>query len=177
MSTAVVSTSAALGRPFIFDDEDGSNGCRASLDRTAEGGRPHMSQQETRESLIARVVQSTINQQSKIPPSSITPASQIEIRPAPEMVSSGIPAIDALTRWPSPWMPDRNLRPRLLGAHHSTSSRSGRRHSPRRILRGGGCQRRPRPSVCRRGRSGTGAVAVGAMRRGFATGSPKSEAK
>jgi hypothetical protein len=97
MSTAVVSTSAALGRPFVFDDEDGSDSCRASLDRTAEGGCPHISQQETRESPITRVVQSTINQQSKIPPSSITPASQLEIRPAPEMVSSGVPAIDALT--------------------------------------------------------------------------------
>jgi len=52
----------------------------------------------TQESPIARVLQSTIkNQHSKIPPASVTPASQLDIRPAPEMVSSGIPALDALT--------------------------------------------------------------------------------
>jgi hypothetical protein len=44
------------------------------------------------------VLQSAINHQnSKIPPASITPASRLEIRPAPEMVTSGIAALDALT--------------------------------------------------------------------------------
>ena len=91
MSSAVVSTSAALGRPFVFDGEDepemGSLATvsRASLDRTAEGGCPHIS-----------IFQSTIkNQQSKILP--ITSASQLDIRPAPEMVSSGVSALDTLT--------------------------------------------------------------------------------
>src|SRR5271169_856891 len=89
MSSAVVSTSAAQGRPFFFDDEAeaevGSlaSASRASLDRTAEGGCPHN--------------QASKIQTSKILPSSVTPASRLEIRPAPEMVSSGIPAIDALT--------------------------------------------------------------------------------
>jgi recA bacterial DNA recombination protein len=112
MSSAVVSTSAALGRPFVFDGEAGSevrslsstrHDCRASLDRTAEGGRPHMSfqilesPQGRQESSIARLLQSTIkNQQSKIPPAGVTPASHLNIRPAPEMASSGISAIDAL---------------------------------------------------------------------------------
>ncbi len=69
MSSAVVSTSAALGRPFVFDPD---------------------ADPEVR-------LQSTIkNQQSKIPPASVTPASRLAIRPAPEMVSSGIAAIDAL---------------------------------------------------------------------------------
>jgi RecA DNA recombination protein len=62
MSSAVVSTSAALGRPFAFDGEI-----------------------------------SAIKKQSKITPASVIPASRLEIRPAPEMVPSGIPAIDALT--------------------------------------------------------------------------------
>ena len=62
MSSAVVSTSAALGRPFVFDDE-----------------------------------MSAIKKHSKITPASVIPASRLEIRPAPEMVSSGIPAIDTLT--------------------------------------------------------------------------------
>ncbi len=49
------------------------------------------------ESAVARVVQSTIsNQKSKIL-AAVAPASQLEIRPAPVMVSSGVPAIDALT--------------------------------------------------------------------------------
>ena len=38
-----------------------------------------------------------IKNQNPKSPRHITPASQLEIRPAPEMVSSGIPAIDTLT--------------------------------------------------------------------------------
>jgi len=89
MSSAVVSTSAAQGRPFFFDDEiepEGSSGDsrprlsgRAQLDQHPPENHP----------------QSWIP--SKILPSTVTPASRLEIRPAPEMVSSGIPAIDALT--------------------------------------------------------------------------------
>jgi hypothetical protein len=79
MSSAVVSTSAALGRPFVFDAD--------------AAGRPFSKPASTK-SDIAQVVQSTIkNQQSMIP---LTPASRLEIRPAPEMVPSGIPALDAL---------------------------------------------------------------------------------
>jgi RecA/RadA recombinase len=88
MSSAVVSTSAALGRPFVFDDA-AVEVCPSS----ATNKKPAM-----QESAVARVVQSTIsNQKSKISPARVTLASQLEIRPAPEMVSSGIPAIDALT--------------------------------------------------------------------------------
>ena len=87
MSSAVVSTSAALGRPFVFDDIPASN-----VGTTAPGCPVERSSTARREHLL----RSTINYQ-KIPPSSITPASQLEIRPAPEMVSSGVPAIDALT--------------------------------------------------------------------------------
>jgi hypothetical protein len=92
MSTAVVSTSAALGRPFVFDDVSDSNVGTAALGCPVEQGstvrREHL--------LLSEHVLSTITNH-KIPPSSITPASQLEIRPAPEMVSSGVPAIDALT--------------------------------------------------------------------------------
>ena len=100
MSSAVVSTSAALGRPFVFDDEPevGSLAAarRAVLDRTAKGGCPHMSWQGLQESPLARVQSAIKNQPSKILPASVAPASRLEIRPAPEMVSSGVPAIDAL---------------------------------------------------------------------------------
>jgi recombination protein RecA len=103
MSSAVVSTPAALGRPFVFEDEAEAELClpstasRASLDRTAGGGCPHMTVQGMQESPLARIQSSISNRQSKISPASVTPASQLEIRPAPEMVSSGVPAIDALT--------------------------------------------------------------------------------
>ena len=82
MSTVVVSTSAALGRPFLFNDESPSRvgttiGC--PVERSSTG---HLL--------------STINGR-KIPSASITRASRLEIRPAPEMVTSGIDALDALT--------------------------------------------------------------------------------
>ena len=91
MSSAVVSTSAAQGRHFVFDDEAEAE-VRSCAPRKPSG------MPESQESAIARFFQSSSkNQQSKIPPASVTPAAQLEIRPAPEMASSGIPAIDALT--------------------------------------------------------------------------------
>jgi hypothetical protein len=85
MSSAVISTSAALRRPFLFDTEP------EPIVRPVPGTKKPASA----ESAIAQIVQSTIkNQQSAIP---LTPASRLEIRPAPEMVTSGIPALDALT--------------------------------------------------------------------------------
>jgi hypothetical protein len=103
MSSAVVSTPAALGRPFVFEDDDEAevsslaSATRAALDRTAEGGRPHINLQGMQESPLARLQSAISNQKSKISPARVTPASQLEIRPAPEMASSGAPAIDALT--------------------------------------------------------------------------------
>jgi len=86
MSSAVVSTSAALGRPFLFDAES-----EAEV-RPVPGAKKPAST----ESAIAQVVQSTINNQ-KSTILHVTPASRLEIRPAPEMVTCGIPALDALT--------------------------------------------------------------------------------
>jgi len=77
MSTAVVSTSAAEGRLFVFDDEVVPEvSSHASLDPATEGGCPRM------------VFPSAIP---------VTPASRLEARPAPEMASSGISALDDLT--------------------------------------------------------------------------------
>ena len=85
MSSAVISTSAALSRHFVFEDEADAevrpqaSPSRASLNRAGLDGYPH------------------INLPAKLPSASVTPASRLEIRLAPEMVTSGIPALDALT--------------------------------------------------------------------------------
>lgn len=86
MSSAVFSTSAAESRPFVFDGE--TEGEVRSLSGSK---KPALAQ-----SAVTQAVQSTIkNRHSAIP--LVTPASRLEIRPAPEMASSGIPALDALT--------------------------------------------------------------------------------
>jgi hypothetical protein len=101
MSSAVISTSAALGRPFLFDtDAEPEAGLKAHVaaappvwpERSRSGGE-HSSPEHRRD-----LLPSTLNiPQAKLPPASIVPASRLEIRCAPEMISSGIPAIDILT--------------------------------------------------------------------------------
>jgi hypothetical protein len=96
MSSAVVSTSAAHGRPFLFDaDPKPKVGSHVTHVGTAAIGCPvERSSTELRDDVLESTIK---NQPSKILPSSVVPASRLEIRPAPEMASSGIPAIDALT--------------------------------------------------------------------------------
>jgi hypothetical protein len=88
MSSAVFSTSAAQGRPFIFDVEE------------VAAGRP----QPTGAELFGearppqRVIPANFNGAFKDARlASVTPASRLAVRPTPEMVSSGIAAMDALT--------------------------------------------------------------------------------
>ena len=69
-------------------------------------------------------------------------------------------------------MPDRNLRSRFLGTHHLALVRSGRRHPPRRILRGGRCQRRARSPFRGSRRRRPRPSAVGALRRRSSTKIP-----
>src|SRR5579864_5781726 len=83
MSSAVVSTSAAPGRPFVFDAEPVPG---MSPDLFSVGRPP----QPTR-------LTETCNLASDPRLSSITPASRLDVRPAPVMASSGILAIDVLT--------------------------------------------------------------------------------
>jgi hypothetical protein len=86
MSSAVVSTSAALGRPFVFDNE---------ADAEAHCHPEHSGKCAKR---ISRGVEGSLSlpsDDSRL--ASVTTASRLAIRPAPEMVPSGIPAIDALT--------------------------------------------------------------------------------
>ena len=102
MSSAVVSTSAASGRPFLFDaDAEPEVGLKAHVGTAAqacpERSRKGSPIERSLTALRRDAVESIVNQHSKIPPASITPASRLAIRPAPEMASSGIPALDALT--------------------------------------------------------------------------------
>jgi recombination protein RecA len=80
MSSAVVSTSAAQGRPFVFIEE-GAEVCPepSGAELCAEGRPP----------------QRVLLADARL--ASVTPASRLAVRPAAEMVSSGIPAMDALT--------------------------------------------------------------------------------
>ena len=86
MSSAVVSTSAALGRPFVFDTEAVPEVSLPS--EQAEGHRQSRPPQRVRPAQFASTDPRLAH---------ITPASRLDIRPAPEMVSSGVLAIDALT--------------------------------------------------------------------------------
>jgi hypothetical protein len=84
MSSAVVPTSAALGRPFLFDAEPEPEVCC------------HPERSEKFVKRISRGVEGSLpSPDPRL--ASIIPASRLEIRPAPEMVTSGIPALDALT--------------------------------------------------------------------------------
>ncbi len=108
MSSAVVSTSAALGRPFLFDDDPDSGGApllegAPLLAAFARSGKLAAALEDAKkpsgnQSARTDFVRSTItNQKSTILPASIVPASRLQIRPAPEMVPSGIAALDSLT--------------------------------------------------------------------------------
>ncbi len=93
MSSAVVSTSAAQGRPFVFDSKDVAEICpqpsRAEL--FAEGRPPQRSVPAiSREAFVAGTFKD-----ARL--ASVAPASRLAVRPVPEMVSSGIAAMDALT--------------------------------------------------------------------------------
>jgi hypothetical protein len=85
MSSAVVSTSAALGRPFAFDADPEVSPTPSDF----SVGRPP---QHAPLSGLSLSLSSAGAQLARV-----TPASQLQVRPTPEMVSSGIAAIDALT--------------------------------------------------------------------------------
>src|SRR6202162_6274122 len=88
MSSAVVSTSEALGRAFVFDSKAVPE---VSLPAESAEGASHPRPAQRVPNLSAEFASADPRL------AHITPASRLDIRPAPEMVSSGIPAIDALT--------------------------------------------------------------------------------
>ena len=100
MSSAVISTSAARGRPFAFDAQAVPDVSLPS--EPAEVGPaaicPNLArppQRIRRADLFSDLSAEMASADPRL--AHITPASRLDIRPAPEMVSSGVPAIDALT--------------------------------------------------------------------------------
>jgi len=90
MSSAVFSTTAAQSRFFAFEGEPISEVCA--------GTGPQHSAFSTQ--IIpdrGQAIQSVINNQKSKLLADVTPASRLEAHPSPEMVSSGVFAIDALT--------------------------------------------------------------------------------
>lgn len=86
MSSAVFSTSAASSRPFLFEDEEVAAVCPQPTGAELFGeGRPP--QRVARANLSQALKDSRLNH--------VTSASRLA-RPTPEMVSTGIPAMDAL---------------------------------------------------------------------------------
>ncbi|MGZ6383725.1 MAG: hypothetical protein ACXWSZ_22780 [Bdellovibrionota bacterium] len=90
MSSAVVSTSAALGRPFAFDEEEVAD---VSLPFAPAIVHPAIRPLQTGRHAALSGDPASVDPRL----ASVTPASRLEIRPAPEMVSCGVSAIDALT--------------------------------------------------------------------------------
>jgi recombination protein RecA len=83
MSSVVISTSAAQGRPFSFDVHDGAEVCPQPSWKELGEGRPPQ-----------RAVPSEAFKDARL--ATVTPASRLAVRPAPEMVSSGIATMDEL---------------------------------------------------------------------------------
>jgi hypothetical protein len=105
MSSAVISTSAAQSRLFIFDDLDARVGTaapggpveRSSTAMNATPQLPGVARHDSRGRLpLHEHLQSAITNQ-RFPSARITPASRLAIRPVSEMVPSGIAALDSLT--------------------------------------------------------------------------------
>ena len=88
MSSAVFSASAAQSRPFVFDGEEVIEVCpKPSGEELFGEARPP--QRVVSESFLGAFKDSRL--------AGVTPASRLAVRLTPEMVSSGIAALDALT--------------------------------------------------------------------------------
>ncbi len=85
MSASPVFSSAATARPFIFSPRSSP---RSNADSSAEKNAEN----------TAKKTAEILAQVGAIPKlAAVVPASRLDVRPAPEMVSSGIPQLDSLT--------------------------------------------------------------------------------
>jgi recombination protein RecA len=91
MSSAVFSTSAAQGRPFVFDVERVAEACPqpSGAELFGEGRPPQRVSATFPETFKDAFKDARL--------ASVTSASRLAVRPTPEMVSSGIAAMDAFT--------------------------------------------------------------------------------
>ena len=88
MSSAVVSTPAAQGRPFVFGiEEDAEVRPQPSEADLFAGARPPQR--------VVPAILPGVCKDARL--ASVTPASRLAVGPVPEMVSSGIASMDALT--------------------------------------------------------------------------------
>ncbi len=98
MSSAVFSTSAAPSRPFVFESENVAGVCPDEICPDEVCPEPFQAQLFTDARPPQRVVKAglprTFND-SRL--AGVTPASRLGLRPAPEMVTSGITVLDVLT--------------------------------------------------------------------------------
>jgi hypothetical protein len=88
MSSAVVSTSAVQSRPFIFENNSVAEVCPQPSGAELFAGRPP-------QRVLPADFFKAFAEDSRL--AGVTPASRLEVWPAPEMVSSGISAIETLT--------------------------------------------------------------------------------
>jgi len=85
MSASPVFSSAATGRPFIFSPRSSP---RSNADSIAE---------KTAENTAKKTAEILANVGAIPKLAAVVPASRLDVHPAPEMVSSGIPQLDSLT--------------------------------------------------------------------------------
>ena len=89
MSASPIFSSAAMGRPFIFSSRSSA---RSNVDAITDSIAEKAAEKTAKKTaeILAAV--------GAIPKlAAVVPASRLDVRPAPEMVSSGIPQLDSLT--------------------------------------------------------------------------------
>src|ERR1700720_3415142 len=93
MSASPIFSSAAMGRSFIFSPRSSPRSApRSNADAIADSIAKKTAEKTTKKTagILAHV-----GAISKL--AAVVPASRLDVRPAPEMVSSGIPQLDSLT--------------------------------------------------------------------------------
>src|ERR1700692_2228303 len=93
MSASPVFSSAALGRPFFFSPRSSPRG---NEDKSAEEfATKSATESATKSATKAAQILAAVGAAPKL--AAVVPASRLDVRPAPKMVSSGVPQLDSLT--------------------------------------------------------------------------------
>jgi hypothetical protein len=94
MSSVVSTTSAAKSRPFSFDVQDKAEVCPPPSWEELGAGRPPRRIESSQAFKDASFKDAALKDKRL---AAVTPASRLAVRPSPEMVSSGVAAMDALS--------------------------------------------------------------------------------